>query len=686
MATDNSKLSTINSQLSTFFTAILDKFQCERNREVEESFARAFSETDETRLFFINEDKAYTDGKNVIVDPAFHDIYKDEECLKKTEKFLEWPGLVSATPWNALKMVTRGLTLHECLHLIYTDFPGAEWSDPDLSEWKNAQKVVANVSNIIEDAYIEAVGASIYDNIAIYLMFNRIAPIFAKKDVEGTAQQKFKIQEPEEIKDYKPDDEILKQVQNDEEPELSSEEKKILEAYLHFMELQKKTQNLIDYLDYMAGFLLFPMFEQDEPSSEIAEYVEKTKQLFLNGSIQESPAERYKFCKQIFEIIKPLIPKDEEGEIGQNLLPDTIGGQDSHGNGQNSIGGKNHKGRAQVITSRLFTNLDGSKKDNPNTDVPALISAIKSFECDEKNADDITSYTGYVVNHSGNSVGASAVHKDVKINEIHPKINLNLKKAYQNIFNQYHLNINSYNSRFLQILRAQVPVRENRFQFGSGIDSKHMGDPKRRIWFRNQRGNEIPDMSVLLLIDGSGSMDGDRRKSAMISSVILHEVLKKQGIEHAIVEHRGNREIDNEIDVNILVDFNAKEEEKLNIMQLDAASDNRDGLALYWAEKYINQKTFCDNKLIIVLSDGQPAHTYGEYYGAVACKDTANAAKKIISRGTNIIAVALDDECGDDDNYSTYKDLKEIYPHLVQCKDLKRLTGQILNIVSKQLV
>lgn len=667
-----------NDETDDIFKAILDKFQCERNREVEESFARTFSETDETKLFFINEDKAYTDGKNIVVDPAFHDIYKDEECLKKTEEVLEWPGLVSVTPWNALKMVTRGLTLHECLHLLYTDFPGAEWTDPDLAEWKNAQKVVANVSNIIEDAYIEAVGASVYDNIAIYLMFNRIAPAFAKKDVEGTAQQKFKIVEPEEIKDFTPPEE-------ETERELTPEEKQLLEAYLHYLELQKKTQRLIDYLDYMGGFLLFPMFDHGEPSEDITEYVEKTKKLFLDGSIQESPSGRYEYCKKIYEIIKPLIPKDEEGELGQNLLPDSIGGQDTHGDGKNSIGGKTHKGRSQAVTTRLFSNLDGSKKNNPNTDVPGLITAVKGFEGDEKNADDITSYTGFVVKHSGNSVGASAVHKDIKINENHPKINLNLKKAYQNIYNQYHLNINSYNSRFLQLLKAQVPVKENRFQFGSGIDSKKMGDPKKRFWFRNQKGNEVPDMSVLLLIDGSGSMWGERRNSAMVSSVILHEVLKKQGIEHAIVEHRGHFD-EPEIDVNILVDFNSKEEEKLNIMQLDAQGDNRDGLALYWAEKYINQKTFCDNKLIIVLSDGQPAHGFDEYYGPVANKDTENAAKKIINRGTNIIAVALDDECGDDDDCSTYNDLKEIYPHLVQCKDLKRLTGQILNIVSKQLV
>jgi hypothetical protein len=667
------------------FKTILDKFQCERNRLIEESFARTFSETEETRLFFINEDKAYTDGKNIIVDPAFCGIFADEECLKKTEEFLGWPNLVSESPWKALKMVTRGLTLHESLHLIYTNFPGNEFSDSDFSKFKNGRKVISNISNIIEDAYIEAVGATCYDNIAIYLMFNRVAPSFAKKEIKSTAEDKFKIIKPEEIKDFNPFQEEEKSNENsDKKTELTSEEKQLLEKYLHFVELQKKVQILIDYLNYMAGFLLYPMFENEPLKEEIAEYVEKTKQLFLDGSIQESPDKRYEYCKKIYEIIKPLIPADEECELDKNLLPDVIGGKSSHGENNNSISAKTRKGREQSVKTRIFSNLDGTKKVNLDTDVPILIASAKDFEIDEKTSDDIVSYSGFKVEHSGNSVGATPVHKNIKINENHPKINLNLKTAYKNIYSQYQLNINSYNSRFLQLLKSQVPTKENRFQFGSGIDSKRMGDVKRRIWFRNQRGNEIPDMSVLLLIDGSGSMWGERRDSAMISSVILHEVLKKQGIEHAIVEHRG-KFTEPEIDVNILVDFNAKDEEKYNIMQLDGEGDNRDGLALYWAEKYINQKTFCDNKLILVLSDGQPAHQYDEYYGAVANKDTANAAKKIINRGTNIIAVALDNGCDDEDD-STYNDLKEIYPHLVQCKDLKRLTGQILSIVSKQLM
>jgi uncharacterized protein YegL len=612
------------------YSDILKKFQCDHNRDIEESFARAFAENDDVNLFFINEDSAYTDGKNIVVDPAFLDIYKDKECLEGTEKKLSWPSLISSNPWTALKMVTRGLTLHECLHLLYTNFPGNEFKDPDFMENKNGRKVISNISNIIEDAYIEAVGASVYDNIGIYLMFNRVAVYLAKKETEETAR--------------------------------------------------KKMDLLLEYLNYMCGFLLFPMFEIGDPPEEIKEYVDKTRQLFLDGSVQAEPDDRYTYCKKIYEVIKPLVPEDEEIQLPEDILPKIVAGKESHNGTNNSIGGQERKGKPQVVITRLFGNIDGTPKNNVDTDVPTLVIAVKGFGQDEKEADDITGYQGYHIQHTSASVGATPLHKNIKINENHPKINLNLRKAYQNIYNQYRLNINSYNSRFLQLLRAQVPVKENKFPFGTGIDSRRLGDIKRRFWFRILPGIEIPDMSVLLLIDGSGSMYQERRDSAMVSCVILHEVLKKQGIEHAIVEHRAHFK-DPEIDVNILVDFNARENEKLNIMQLDADGDNRDGLALYWAEKYINSKTSCDNKLIIVISDGQPAHEYDEYYGPVADKDTANATKKIMSRGTNIIAISLDDE----DEYNTYDNLKNIYPNLIACNNLKRLTGQLLQVISRQL-
>lgn len=186
------------------YAEALEKFQCERNREAEEAFARTFSESYDVRLFFINENKAYTDGKNIVVDPAFRDIYKDSECLEKIEELLDWPQLVSKSPWNSLKMVTRGQTLHESLHLIYSNLPGNEYKDAEFTGFKNGLKVMASISNIIEDAYIEAVGASVYDNISLYLLFNRLALVLAKKQTAGTSQQRFETAKPDALKGYNP--------------------------------------------------------------------------------------------------------------------------------------------------------------------------------------------------------------------------------------------------------------------------------------------------------------------------------------------------------------------------------------------------------------------------------------------------------------------------------------------------
>jgi nitric oxide reductase activation protein len=173
-------------------------------------------------------------------------------------------------------------------------------------------------------------------------------------------------------------------------------------------------------------------------------------------------------------------------------------------------------------------------------------------------------------------------------------------------------------------------------------------------------------------------MRGERKNAAVQSSVILHEVLKKQGITHSIVEHRAGFDKP-EIDVNILVRFNGNDEEKLNIMQIDAYGDNRDGLALFWAERYMAKNTTNDHRLIIVLSDGLPAHEADDYYPPVSTKDTANAVKKITKRGTDIIGISLDQP----GVFDTYEQLSQIYPNLVACNDLSRLTGQLLGIIAK---
>ena len=617
-------------------------FQCNFNRSIEETFAQVLTENEQVRLFFINENQAFTDGRNIVVDPAIGEVFADKNALVKAEDYMQIGRHISSDPWYALRMITRGQNIHECLHILYTDFPSGVKTDERAST-KVRTKTLALISNIIEDAFIEAAGCSVYDNLELYLQFERVAVLFSNTPIEGTVNRVFKREEAESVQPLP----------------------------------------LTEYLSYMGMFLLYPMVKLDEPSEHIAEYAQKTKQLFLDGSICCEPKDRYAFTDRIFDIIEPLIPENED-DLDDELFERMLPGIKTHSGGDTTISTYVSTGRSVVVSRRLFTDLDGNVFNRNFTDQIGIL--VDDYKNEKETALKIVLAQPITVTWNGTQFDCAAVHKNIKIIETKPKPNLNLRRAYQNIYNKYHININSYNSRFTQLLKTRIPTREEKRMFGSGVTSTRLADVKKRYWYRSAEDYGVPDIAIMLLIDGSGSMDGERRESAMVSSVILHQVLKKQNITHAIVEHRA---IFDEPTVrhNILVDFMARDEEKLNILSLQAEQGTREGLSLYWAEKYMSAKTSTEARLIIVLSDGLPAHGIdgeGCYLPPVSIKDTANAAAKIIKRGIGIIAVALDNDAPVE--ASCYDVLKDIYPSVVACTDLKHLTGQLLSIISKNLL
>ena len=130
---------------------ILKIFQTEDNRKIEEDFASMLSENLSLRLFFINENQAYTDGKNIVVDPANDELFCDYIALKNTEEFLGLPQSFSNDRFIALKIITRAQNIHEALHIIYTNFPPDLLKDPRGKNNKFNQMILSSISNIIED-------------------------------------------------------------------------------------------------------------------------------------------------------------------------------------------------------------------------------------------------------------------------------------------------------------------------------------------------------------------------------------------------------------------------------------------------------------------------------------------------------------------------------------------------------
>ena len=624
---------------------ILDLYQCEFNRNVEETFSSILAERNDLRLFFVNENQAFTDGVNIVVDPANDELFCDTEALWNTEDYLGLAHKVSQDKYTALQMITRCQNVHETLHIIYTTFPPYCISDSRGKD-KFRKMLLSSISNIIEDAFIEAAGASEFDNMDLFLIFGRVSRLYSNTPAEGTIQRTFK--------EFSPNQD----------------------------ENSRKIALVMEYLNYFVTKLLYPMVKLEEPNRELSRYIEDTKQYFEEGSVCGNPKERYGYTQKIFDAIEELIPEfenDEQFKPIDEMLEKLLGGIKTHGTKNSSITQFAHEGKTAVITKRLFDGKDG-KYERPRHLTSAYIKAIEEFEKDKETVVLLSNVEPKIWEYTGNDLKASAIHKNIKVKVTRPKPDLNMKKAYQNIYNKYKLNINSFNAKFHQLLKGIVETKEDKYAFGSEIASKMLGDTKKRYWYRNVQGVDVPDIAILFLIDGSGSMEGNRCDGAMVSSVILHEVLAKNNIEHAIVEHRA---IFDEplVEHNILIDFNYKPNDKYNIMLLDADNGTREGLSLMWAERYLQENTSAENKVIIVISDGVPYHVVGEseYAPPVSTKDTQNTANRIHKKGIEVIAVALDEN----DESACYDELKQIYRRVVACNDIKRLTGQLLTLVSK---
>lgn len=637
---------------------ILKIFQTEDNRKIEEDFASMLSEQPNLRLFFINENQAYTDGKNIVVDPANDELFCDKIALQKTEEYLGLPTSFSTDGFIALKMITRAQNIHEALHIIYTNFPPDLLKDP-RGKTKFNQMILSCISNVIEDCFIESAGASEFDNMNLFLSFGRVSRLFSTTPAKGTIQRKFEeFTKPEE-----------------EELSFSEEEH----------EIQRKVSLIMELIDYFATMLLYPMVELEEPSEDIKEYVDKTKDLWLDGSVCGDPNQRYEYTSKIFDIIEPLIPKVNDTDIEKyeyvkKFISAIVGDEKTHSGKSMSINQFRSKGRKVVITRKLFTDLEGNKIDDDY--LKQYIYELAKFEQDKKQSVKQNLRATQYWEYTGGDLKASAMHKNIKITVTYPNPNINMKKAYDNIYNRYKLNINSYNAKFNQLLKGNVELREDKFGFGSGIESKRLGDSKKRYWYRKVQGIDVPDIAILFLIDGSGSMDGTKNENAIKSSVILHEVLSKNGIEHAIVEHRA---ILGEplVKHKILVDFNYSKNDKYNILLLNADEGTREGLSLMWAKKYLSEHSHAEHKVIICISDGYPYHVANDnddYSPPVSTKDTHNTARKIEKEGISIIGVALEEEKGDTECYEA---LKEVYDRVIDVDDMKHLTTQLLNIVSK---
>lgn len=651
---------------------ILEKFQ-KYSQEIEENFAQMLALTPSLRLKYENLNQAFTDGQTITIDPNMFEIFASEDIRKNALTLLNWPENTINSKEEIIYVIEHAQLIHECLHQLYTEFPLPAYSDP-LATNNNKRKILATIANIIEDSYIEAIGATKYNNIKFFLQFFRTCVSIVKNQSIKPANTK----------------------------------------------ISDKRQLLTAYINYFISYKLYPMDIIPTPPHEIQEYIRKTKPIFNLATMEGNSKTRYQYVQQIFNIIKPLIPDDLDERIDQKEFNDQMPGSDTHNSNKTSHDAKESINQSPAgslfphsseeenefktkledpteanLGDNLFNNLPSDELDLSSNnqfqeqmqkerlkqefqeELNGFLETMKEMSKKQKQTEKEEEDNNITqsIRIGGDEFKDFTAHKNITIYENHPVPDKNLKAKYNEIYQELKSNIEYYNGCFLQMLQTNRTVKETGFKYGLGISSKRLGDIKKRYWYRNIDEKDTPDLAVLVLIDGSGSMSGDKKTNATKAAIILHEVLEKQGINHAIIEHRAHSG-QNSMEANILVEFNGKSNQKYNILNIKATNVNRDGLSLLWAERYISSVPN-DNKLIIIISDGQPNH--GSYSGKIAKEDTHNIVKRIEKHNIGVIGIALEEN----EQSVCYEDLKEIYPNLINCPTPKRLARKLLEIIKK---
>ncbi len=191
-----------------------------------------------------------------------------------------------------------------------------------------------------------------------------------------------------------------------------------------------------------------------------------------------------------------------------------------------------------------------------------------------------------------------------------------------------------------------------------------------------------PDVSWGILVDCSGSMDGENMDAAKDLAYILNGIFSALDNTYLLVGHDctslGHKDI---CRLNVVHDFQTMDRnDDKRIETLEAMSGNMDAGAIkYMCEKLLQQTD--KKKVLFVISDGLPTETTGIWSNTDALDDTIQCVAEYRRKGVEIIGVIIDGyEYG-------MKQIHEIYGNrTLDCRDLSKLNDEIVSIVKRYVL
>lgn len=677
-------------------------FKSESNKKIELSYLKFLTKNYKTKLFFTN--STSTDGSNIyiyvdhpyIINPKNNALEKTFEELQFDKKYLD-------NKFTLLKLHCRGNLVHEAGHILFNDFEllNKAKKDYDRKDYKYFHELL----NIVLDANMELSMINYYEGVREYLEFNNCLAYHNLNSVEEYEENSSSLlstyyywamfytimgREKGEVKNPK----IVECI----------EKTKPLLTKARF----ERNMNTKYYLIKEIFEIIKPLIEEDNKQNtdfdfNLSNFLPENTQIWPNNNSNEVNSQDVQI--NIDFKTSENKPENNNQKNSQNNQSESSKNEEkavnATNNNQISFGledeSEEEKGKAvnETDDKQMSFGLDNNNEDNDDNSNEQSNSSSEedeiSIEEDNKKRQEFIEEIMETLTKdlekvekleekrekeeekekqnkeqhmkSLNNLDYNEINKKMKVYEVEASKTNNFDVGeYNSLYETLKPEIKSFTKKLLKILKEQKEDYETKLISGSRIDMKRIYDKKDLIWKSKKDNKEFADLTISVYVDGSQSM-GNKLTYVRKSLIMLHSACVELNIPLTVVEGRALFR-KNQVQHKVLCNFSnyKKEDTKYNMVKIEASDNTREGISLKWVNEYHKLQSPTSDKLLIVLSDGEPYHnSYSDvYFGEGMIKDCKDTFKKI-RKDSVVMPIAL--------GSGVYPRLTEIYPKVINCEE-----------------
>ena len=294
-------------------------------------------------------------------------------------------------------------------------------------------------------------------------------------------------------------------------------------------------------------------------------------------------------------------------------------------------------------------------------------------EAEKANAEDDSDFAGDFAIDSPSLGHRSCINLHVKHDGDSAET---IDSAYTKIVNKHSAGIRSATTQLKKIFEQDQEEREYRTSGRIHIKRANCGRVTSRIFDRRKAPADKSNLAIEILVDESGSMSANQKyNSAKECCIALAEIFGNLNIPIYVIGFTADTRCNGrnyDIVHNHYVTWKNARNERLKLLNISARANNCDGYSIRYATEVL-KKHKAKNKLLIVISDGQPA-AYS-YSDGVA--DTKLAIKEA-KRNVSVLGVAV----GNNDTETIHYMYENDFLHISNASDLfSGLAHKVKNII-----